>query len=82
MVQKISMFHVRGNNRAIIEGMPTLWSGTDMSDEKGNPCPFWRRGARCVLAPEVREFRNCGKVACQVVHAMSVTLVRPEEKPS
>jgi hypothetical protein len=37
-------------------------------------CPFWRKGARCVLASEVRAYRNCAGKACMVLDAMSMTV--------
>jgi hypothetical protein len=41
-------------------------------------CPFyWKKGVRCVLAPEVREYDKCGTAPCTVESAKTVTISRP-----
>ena len=42
---------------------------------------YWKLGARCVLAPEVREFEKCGAAPCTIQDVKSVTISRLEEKP-
>ena len=42
---------------------------------------YWKPGARCVLAPEVREFEKCGAAPCTIQDVKSVTISRLEEKP-
>jgi hypothetical protein len=39
---------------------------------------FWKQGARCVLAPEVREFKTCGAAPCIIQDVKSVTISRPK----
>jgi hypothetical protein len=44
-------------------------------------CPFyWKKGVRCVLAPEVREFNTCSSVPCTVESARTVTISRPDDR--
>jgi hypothetical protein len=39
---------------------------------------YWKSGARCVLAPQVREFDRCGSVPCTIESVKSVTITRPD----
>ena len=39
---------------------------------------YWKSGARCVLAPEVREFDKCGAAPCIIEDVKSVTITRPK----
>jgi hypothetical protein len=44
-------------------------------------CPFyWKKGVRCVLAPEVREYDKCGPVPCTVESVPDVHVSRPDDR--
>jgi len=45
--------------------------------EKRPTCPFWKMGTRCVLVPQIREYDNCGSVACTVESVVQVS--RPND---